>query len=372
MDSIAETGGLARYPGRSAGTDAERRAANHLHRELEVIGREAHVRTLSIRPRWGLTHALHCLLGIAGSVVSVGSPAAGGALLLAAALSTVLDATGLFQVVRRGTGSRASQNVEAPRDTGRPGLLVVTAQVDAPRRSGAFGLAVRFFRDPWLVLLLALVGLLALAVLRLLGLEGGAVTGPQFAATVVLILLAPAFADVELTGAGTDEPGAAAAEVALGLAEELEGELEHFDVGVLFTGAAEPFALGMRAWLRANRPSLEAERTAVVSVGRLGSGPVRFTTREGAVLALRCHSELVRICREIAEDDGEGGAYAATSTVARRQTPAAAALARGLPAITISCDGTQPDDDSIDRTLGFCRELAERLDAEVGPTLEED
>jgi hypothetical protein len=369
MDSLAETAPLAAHTGRAAGTDAERRAANDLRDDLEALNLAVEVTPLWVRPRTGLTHALHCVLGIVGSVVSVSSAAAGGAIVLVAALSTALDVVGFPHLTRRLTPSRASQNVDARGPGSKPGTLLLTAAVDSPRPSNAFTLARRVFRDPWLALLLALLALLVCAVLRLLGVD--AVTGPQFVATVVLIVLTPAFADTELSVPGPDRPGAAAAEVVLDLAQELGDRLESFEPRVLFTGAAHSSALGMRRWLRQNRADLEPARTAVISIGPVGDGPVRFTTREGAIVALRTHRQLARICREIAEDDGQDGAYDARPAIQRLPTPTAAALTRGLPAISVSTDGPDPGPDDVDRLRGFCRELAERLDAEVGPTLAE-
>ena len=78
----------------------------------------------------------------------------------------------------------------------------------------------------------------------------------------------------------------------------------------------------------------------------------------------------MRLCGEIAEDDGDDGAYAAASRVDRRPTDAAAAIARGLPAISVACAGPDdPSEESLERAYGFCAELARRLDAEVGPAL---
>ena len=89
--------------------------------------------------------------------------------------------------------------------------------------------------------------------LRLAGVEGTAVTAVQFVPTVLLILLIPALVDVELSTAGSDAAGAAAAAAAVRVGDELAGRLDHFAVRVVLTGANQPSALGMRAWLRRHR-----------------------------------------------------------------------------------------------------------------------
>jgi hypothetical protein len=120
---MEEVEALVAFRGRLAGTDAERRAARHLAGRLEELGREAEVERVDVWPAFHLTHALHALISIAGSLVSVASPPAGAALALVAVVSTFGDATGLFFLVRRLTGRRASQNVVSREDRGRRGTL---------------------------------------------------------------------------------------------------------------------------------------------------------------------------------------------------------------------------------------------------------
>jgi hypothetical protein len=370
MDPKRETEDLAAFHGRTAGSDAERRAAGHLRERLRRMGREAGVETIEVRPRFGLVHTFHALLAIVGSVVAVSSAITGAALVLAAGILALLDLTGLLPITRRLTGRRASQNVFSPEDGGRAGTLILVAHYDIGRDAPAFRLARRLLRAPWLVLLGAIGALAVCCGLRALGLEGTALTAAQFVPTVLLILLVPALADLELSNAGDGEAdNAAGVATVLALAEDLGGELRSFDVWVLLTGSQKPFAAGMRAWLRRHREQLDRERTAVISVDGVGSGPVRFARREGPLLARRAHPQLLRICEEIAEDDGDGGAYDARPVTVRERSDASAARARKLPAITLACEGGEVTAEGLERMRAFCRDLAERLDAEVAPTL---
>lgn len=366
MDSMAETAAaLAAHTGRAAGTDAERRAAVHLRERLQSSGREAALQPTSVRPRFGLTHAMHAVAAIVGSVIAAGSPVLGAAIVGAATLAAFLDVSGLLHTTRRLTGTRASQNVESTADDGKPGTLILTAAYDAPRASGAFARAERVLRDPWLALLGAMVAILVCSVLRLAGIDSQALTAIQFIPTVLLILLTPAFVDIELAEAHEARPRAGAAATVLRLGDELD--LEYFDVWVVLAGAEQPFALGMGAWLRRRRKELDRESTAVIHVDSIGDGPVRYARRVGPLVPLRCHRDLVRLCEEIAEDAGEDGAL---SRIDRRPNGAAAAIARGLPAVSVGCGGeTGPSEESLDQAFAFCAELARRLDAEVGADL---
>ena len=368
MEPIAETTTPPAHSGGAAGTDAERRAAVHLRERLSSLGRDAESQTIGIRPRFGLAHAIHAFVAIVGSVVAAGNPALGAVIVSAAAVSTFLDVAGIFHLARRLTGERASQNVESLEDGGKPGTLILVAGYDAPRASGAFDRARRTLRDPWLVMLVAMLAILACCVLRLVGIENQALTAVQFVPTVLLIVLTPAFVDIELAEAAEDATQAGAVATVLRLSGELR--LENFDVWVVLAGAEEPFALGMGGWLRRRRKQLDRESTAVLHVSSVGDGPVRYARRVGPLAPLRCHRDLVRLCGEIAEDDGDGGVYSAESRVDRRPTAAAAAIARGLPAITVGCAGREaPSAEALERAHGFCAELARRLDAEVGPAL---
>ncbi len=323
-----------------------------------------------MHPRFGLAQTLHALLAVVGSVVAVSAPAPGAALVLAATLLTLLDGFGYVHLLRRPLGTRASQNVEAREEADKPGVLVIAAGYDSPRESGARALATRLLRDPSLAMTLAMLVLLACCALRVAGIDGTAVTAVQFAPTVLLILLTPALVDVELSGAGSDAAGAAAAATAVRVGQELAGRLDHFAVWVVLTGANQPSALGMRAWLRRHRKELERERTAVIAIGPVGDGPVHWSRREGAIAPQRSHGDLLRLSREVAED--AGGAEDTRGYVARETTNASRAMSRRLPAITVATAGTEAGGSAdVDRLAAFTRELAERLDAEVGPSLPE-
>lgn len=370
MDPIREIAGLTAHRGRAAGTDAERRAAMHLRARLRALGRDVELQSTEVRPRFALAHTLHALLAILGSVVAVGSAAVGTALVGLAAVSTVLDLTGVLHVTRRLTGRRASQNLESREDGGKPGVLVLVAHYDAGRIAPSFNLATRLLRDPWLVMVLAILTVLGCCALRVAGVEGTGVTAAQFVPTVLLIFLVPPLADGELSGVapGATDNATGVATV-LRLADELGGRLEHFDLWVVLTGAQKPFALGMKRWLRLRRRELHPERTALLNVDRIGPGPLRFTRREGPLRPLRAHRQLGRICADIAEDDGEDGVYRARPHTSREPSDAWAAIARGIPALTISCEGSLVDPAAVERAQAFCRELIERLDAEIGPRL---
>lgn len=385
IDPLSEIRALSAHDGRLAGTDAERRAATHLARRLdEKLHREAHTEPTLTWPRWPLAHLAHALLAIAGSAISVKAPLAGAILVAVATVLALGEITARVPITRRLTGRRASQNVVSTDGGARPGTLILTAHYDAGRGGAAYGRAVtRLTRRTGLSapFAAALVLLLATTAARALGLDGPMLSAIQFVPTVALIVSLPLLADILLSGptAGAGDNASGVATV-LRLAERYGDDLDHLDVDVLLTGAQEAGAQGMWAWLRRHRRELDPATTIVLNVDEVGQGEVRYAVREGPLLALRQHTQLRRLCDQIAEEDAAEGRYGAQAVTARRPGDAWAARARGLPAITISC-GPAPDHHrptdvpdridprALDRAFGFCSELIELIDEELGPDI---
>ncbi len=391
VDAAADIEALAAFETRLPGTDAERRAANHLKRRLEEVGRDARVEPTLIWPRWHITHLMHALLAIAGSAISVGNALIGTILVAIAAVSTIGDLTGRLPLVRRITGRRASQNVVSAEETTRPGRLILTAHYDTGRGGAAYGrLDARRARISRLVrrqigpaepFVWSILLLLITSAARLAGLHNTVLAIVQFVPTIVLIVSLPYLADIALSGPvpGANDNASGVATV-LGLAERYAGTLDHLDVWVLFPGAQEAGALGTRAWLKQHRSSLDPLTTIVLNVDEVGAGTVRYATKEGPLIALRQHPRLLALCRQLAGEDEEDRRYLPEPIAARRPTDAYAARAGGLPAITISCapapDHHRPTDTpdridpkALDRAFGFCSELIELIDEEIGPDI---
>jgi hypothetical protein len=107
------TATLAAFEHRGPGTDAERRAARRLARDLNAEGFRVTTEPFWCRPNWALAHAWHVALALAGSLVSVSHPAIGAALLATALLSVIADGLTGVSPGRRLTPERASQNLVA-------------------------------------------------------------------------------------------------------------------------------------------------------------------------------------------------------------------------------------------------------------------
>src|SRR6187431_3229152 len=140
VDPMQEIEQLVAFEGRWPGTDAERRAAQHLEQRLQALGRDADVEPASVYPNYPVTHAIHALIGIVGSVLSVYTPVIGAGLVLFATISAFGDLTGSLYLVRRLTGRRASQNVTSKESGGdKTGTVILTAHYDAAHTGAIFG-----------------------------------------------------------------------------------------------------------------------------------------------------------------------------------------------------------------------------------------
>jgi hypothetical protein len=379
LDPPTEIEALTAFENRQPGTDAERRAAGHLTRRLRELGREARTEPILVWPRWHLTHLIHALLAIAGSAVSVGNALIGTILVAVALVSTLGDLTGRLPLIRRATGRRASQNVVSTEERRRPGTLILTAHYDAGRGGAAFGLARDRPAAQAFVAAIALV--LVTTVARLAGLHNLVLEIVQFVPTVALIIGVPYLADIALSGPvpGANDNASGVATV-LRLAERYQDSLDHLDVWVLLPGAQEAGALGTRAWLGQHRRSLNSRATVVLNVDEVGAGAVRYATKEGPLVALRTHRQLIALCRQLEDEDRDDRRYLVETTTARRATDAYAARTRRLPAITISCAPAphhhkptdtpeNVDPQALERAFGFCSELIELIDEKIGPDI---
>jgi Peptidase family M28 len=393
LETLREIEELVEFDGRGPGTDAERRAGAHLAERLRSLGREVEVEPIAVYPNYALTHAIHGAIAVVGSVLSVSVPVAGMALVLFAAVSTFTDLGTDLQIVRRLTGRRASQNVVSPERSDKPGALILMAHYDAARtglafnrrsmeRAATFGKLIRRPVGPFEPFFWSMLVILSCTALRLIGIEGLILTVVQFVPTVVLILSVALLLDIALSGIvpGASDNASGVATV-LQLAERYGGKLEHFDLWVLLPGAEEGLLLGSRAWLRQHRRELHPERTVFLNIDTVGNGTVRFATKAGFVFAYPFHPSILELCREIAEEEN---GYGARGYVDRIASDGHAARIAGFPAVTIRClnaldyapnyhsprdtpDRIEPE--ALERALGFCSELVQRLDERIGDDL---
>jgi hypothetical protein len=399
VDGLVEIEDLVDVGERGPGTDAERRAAVHLAGRLEELGREADVEPISIWPGWPLAHALHASIAVLGSALAVPLPPVGFGLVALATIAALADLMGSPPLLRRLAGRRASQNVTSREDAGKRGTLILMAHYDAGRTGAVYGrlkerraaISHRIRRPigPFRPYIWALLAVLAASALRLAGLGGTAVSIVQFVPTVGLIVCVPLFLDIALSGivpgAGDNASGVA---TVLRLADRYGGMLDYFDLWVVLPGAGEALQSGTRQWLRRHRRELNRRTTIVLNVDTVGAGTVRYLTKEGPVLSYGYHPRLVALCDQIREEDDEDDEprYLAKRIRSRGTSDAHAARLSSLPAISISClgaldyspDSHRPTDTvervdhrALERAYGFCSELIELIDEEIGPDLPE-
>lgn len=396
MVGSAEIEALVAFHGRGPGTDAERRAAEHLAGRLRALGRDAAVEPVAVWPDYARAHMVHALLAIAGSVLSVPFPAGGAVLAFLALASALGDLTGSFFLIRRLTGRRASQNVTSAELGDKPGTLILTAHYDAARSGSIFNRRLaravaalgRLVRRPLSLagpFLWSIAIVFVCAGLRALELEPPALAAIQFVPTAVLIAAVALLAEVQVApfspGANDNASGVA---TALLLAERFGGTLQHFDVWALLPGSHEGMSEGMRRWLRGHQTELDRERTVFLNLDEVGVGDPRYSRREGLLFTSAMNRALVDLCERIAADDDLDATHGARACVSRRASDALAARDAGYPAITVLCqdaDGLAPDhhlpsdsparieEEALERAFAFCTEFIERLDVEIGPIL---
>lgn len=321
MRSDSTTAVLAGYPGRLAGTDIERRAANEHASRLAAAGFDPLVEPIFTRPEWASSYALHGLGGLLASLVVVADPLTGTIVAFAVAISMLAEIALGRSPLRALTPRRASQCVSSDPETGAGGrTIILTAAYDQPRegRVAVGPLASAVLAAP-------LLGLFALAGLRLLEFESAALPVVQFAFSVVLIAAVPLLVEARLADPAEDDQGMAGGTV-LAVAADLRGR--GAGVRVLLAGSAARIPDGGRAWARAHRDELDRARTVVIEVIAPVSPTVDevYLAREGPLAARVPVQAVADACR-------------AAGLVGRRaggQGTAAVFAARGFPAVAVT------------------------------------
>jgi Peptidase family M28 len=390
---------LCSFERRGAGTDAERRAGNYLAERLREDGRRAEVEPTYVHPQYALAHAIHCALGIAGSIASIDLPLLGFAIVLFAALSMYLDLNTRLYLIRSLFFRRASQNLVCR--GGRPDALarvVLCAHYDAPRTGRVFAprtvrRAARLqSRIPFPIGFLriafwSLAALLPLLGARMAGLDAEWLSVVQLIPTLALVVEVFLLVDIALSdvvpGANDNASGVAAA---LSVAAELERDRpRNLDVWVLLTGAGWSLHQGIRAFVKAHRKELLRDSTYFVELDTVGLGDVRFETAAGWAVSFPMDARLVELCEALSDADREGEGHYRARALGRGGLPgeAVAARLRRYPAITITCAGEldiapgarsaadvpdRIDPEALERAHAFSVGLVRLLDREVGRT----
>jgi len=345
---LADVEALCAFEGRRPGSDAERRAANHLASRLRELGCAAGIEATYVHPQWPLVVAAHCLLGFAASLIAVPLPAVGFAAALLLAASLYFDLNTRLYLLRTLFFRRGSQNVVSRgARPDAPARLLLVAHYDAGRTGslygpGGFGRAAAFVRrlglNPERLPFWSLALLVPILGARLAGFDSPVTGAVQLLPTLTLLAAAFALADIQLSptspGANDNASGVA---VALALAAELRRRPpRNLDVWLVLTGGGETLGEGMRAFLRRHRRELDRETTFLLVLDSLGRGELRYVASEGPAVPYAADGRLLELASTLgAPAEGADGPRAEplhTATV----SDALPAHLRGLPALALT------------------------------------
>jgi hypothetical protein len=376
------TATLAAFEHRGPGTDAERRAARRLARDLNAEGFRVTTEPFWCRPNWALAHAWHVALALAGSLVSLSHPAIGAALLATALLSVIADGLTGVSPGRRLTPERASQNLvsrpSAASDGAHPPTrLIVTAKYDIPRagliyRDGLrrIAAALRRLAGPlalgWLAWLsIAIAWSLAVAIIRATGHDSKHIFGViQLPPTVALVLALALLLEAAAAGyrPGASDHGASAAVAIAATSAIAASPPRNVAVELVLQGAGEGQESGMRGYLKAHRRELRDRTTIVLGIAASGGGSPRWWRSDGRLIPIRYTGRLNQLAETAAE--GEASPWRG-----RGGTPALPARARRLPAIAIGNVDTayQGDENTLDRLQEFALRFVTEIDSALEP-----
>ncbi|HEY8466271.1 MAG TPA: M28 family peptidase [Solirubrobacterales bacterium] len=391
---VADVEALCGFEGRRPGTDAERRAANHLARRLRELGWRADVEATYVHPQAALIWAAHCALGFAASVIALPLPPVGFALALVAAASLYLDLNTRLYLLRTLFFRRGSQNVVARgRSREAPARLLIVAHYDVARTGQLFfgrsleraTRATRLFGfDPPRIPFWSLALLVPILGARVAGLDSAAIGAIQVLPTLALLVAGFALLDIEYSpaspGANDNASGVA---VALALASELRANPPaNLDPWVVLTGGGESPMEGMRAFLRAHRDELDRRRTFVIALDAVGRGELRYVASEGLAVAYPADARLLELAQAVAETGDvpaapERSGFAGEALAARVRGLRALELTAAEPGDALPSHYHLPTDtpehidpDALTRARDFALALVRALDRDVGRELD--
>lgn len=343
---------LCSFEGRGPGTDAERRAANHLAKRIEAGGRQAEVEPTHVHPQYALIHALHLAVAIAGSLVAVSLPPVGFAIALVAVASLYWDLHARFYLLRRLFFRRSSQNVLA-RGSRRPGAkarVVLCAHYDAARTGAVFGESsmrraarlqalLPFPLGPYRIVFWAMGLLIPILGARMAGVDAQWLSVLQLVPTMVLVVSLIPLIDIALSpvvpGANDNASGVA---TAVSACEELDAQPpSNIEVWLLLSGGGECLFEGMRSFLKAHADELAATQTFFFNIDSVGAGQLRYETAEGPLFSIPMDKRLVELAEAVSAATG-AGAMPLRNGFATDALPVALAK---YPVITLT---TRPED----------------------------
>jgi len=233
-------------------------------------------------------------------------------------------------------------------------LFIVTAHYDSPKHSAVTSPNAQ----PWLrlvhiLLVVCMVGVLvscaadALGIFRESGIRPDLIL--RWCAVTTLLCGAAALVSCEISGefvrgAADNASGVA---VLLGLADRLTGDpLPNADVWFVASGSKETWLSGMRRFFSTHR--FDKATTYFLNIDQVGSGELRYVSREGMLHFFRSDPEMV------AAAEAESATVDAQSMTWRGlPTDAFLPLARGMKALTITAaGGRELSDEGVDDRPG--------------------
>jgi len=253
-------------------------------------------------------------------------------------------------------------------------VFVVTAHCDSPKASLLTDRRI----EPWLrpvhlVVLCSMLVVLATCAAQAEGIW----EGPEFRPDLVVrglavsVLVVASAALLWADNETEDRPGAhdnaSGLAVLLGLSETFAKDpLRHADVWFVATGSQAVWMSGMRRLLATNR--FDRRRTYFLNIDSVGSGEVRYVTREGMLSGFRSSGEMLAAAQETAPK-----ASAAPHTLSGLPSDGLLALARGYRAMTVTSAWTREprpdwdragaiDYDTVLRAGEFCEQTLRYLE----------
>jgi hypothetical protein len=385
---------ICRFKQRGPGTPAEWAAADYVQGKMEEMGMETRRFVTRIYPRFNVLYSIYALAVAGAALLSAFHPLAALPIGLAGAFFYWGDLSLRFRLPRELLPQVKTPHVEgrltrpsASRvvylcghlDTARSGLIFEPSS--AERSARLFKRLLGSAPSVFLPVFACQLGLLALVVMRLFGLNG-----PAWWVAVVLLALPQVVLSFFLLefernpyveGANDN---ASALGVALSVAERYSiSGLNSLELRVLAVGSEETMMQGMFKLMKKLRRELDRNNTYFIVLDSVGVGELRYVTGEGMIGVRKYRPELTGLCARLAAREKHAGVK---PYVIKFGTDAAVPNLFGYPAISLTSlnqDDYAPnyhwptdtvenlDEKSLLQAEGFVLDMLEELAVSAGP-----
>lgn len=303
---------LCSFKNRGGGTEGEKKASIWLKERLENIGLETEIQEFQFPLTFAGALALHGILAIICSILSLINIWIAILLLLLIIFSYTGECTARFIILRRLLPSKISQNVIGKlKNPKAKNKIVICAHYDAAKcgviykpqisKIGSFSSSDKI--GPLFLPFSFFIALFVILIFRMF-LNHSILNIFQIIVTFLIVFFVLLPIQYELSpyadGASDDASGVA---VVLALTEDLKNKKSNSEIIFLLTGAEEGYMIGMRFFMKKYKNLFDKENSYFISLDTIGNPELKYTVSEGFLFKQEYPDKLACLAEKVTKKD---------------------------------------------------------------------